>query len=103
MGKYKFVLTKHTKQNGDYYYTCKTLVEVFRKPRNIFELFKYGIEGVRSFDEYSIRSTGYAYFGQEYRFDEREQALLAIDEYIKIKDKEDGEKVISTETEVIYL
>jgi hypothetical protein len=103
MRKQKFVLTKHTRQNGSYYYTCKVSIETFRKPKNIFELFKYGIkEGVKTSEEMFIRSSGHAYNHLEYCFDERGHALLAIDKYIKIREEEEGEKVVSTETEIIY-
>lgn len=102
MAKRKFVLTKHTKRDGTYYYTCKVIVEIFRKPINTLEILIYGNGYKVPFDkEYYLNESGFAYT-YEHEFQERETALAAIDLYIQRKEKEDGEKVISKETEIIY-
>lgn len=102
MTQRKFVLTKHTRKNGNYYYTCKVFVELFRRYRNILELLKYGGGyKVPFYKEYYLNEKGCGY-NYEYFFDEREHALKAIEKYIERKEKEDGEKVISTETEILY-
>lgn len=104
MTQRKFVLTKQTRKNGNYYYTCKVMIERHRKPKNVLELIKYVIkQGEPYYKEYYIDKNGYGYlYPYEYFFDEREHALDAINKYIERKEEEDGEKVISTETEIIY-
>lgn len=103
MKKHKFVLTKYTKQNGNYYYTCTVLLESVRKPKNIFELLKYGVRnGVKYMETYYIHETGNAFKFQNYPYEERADALLAIDRYIEKEEEKYGEKIASTETEIIY-
>ena len=103
MKKHKFVLTKYIKQNSNYYYTCTVLLESVRKPKNIFELLKYAFRnGVKYMDAYYIHETGSAYKFQDYPYEERADALLAIDRYIEQEELKYGEKIASTETEIIY-
>ena len=102
MTQRKFVLTKQTRKNGNYYYTCTVFVERHRKPKNVLESLKYGGGyKVPYYKEYYLNEKGYGY-DYEHFFDEREHALDAIDKYIERKEEEDGQKVISTETEIIY-
>ena len=102
MTQRKFVLTKQTRKNGNYYYTCTVEVKLFRRYRNILEFLKYGGGyKVPYYKEYYLNEKGFGY-NDEHFFDEREHALDAIDKYIERKEEEDGEKVISTETEIIY-
>ena len=103
MRKQKFVITNHTQQNGNYYYTCKVSVETVRRPKNIFELFRYGVwNWVDSTDEYYVHSRGTIFKHIEEHFYDSLDALLAIDKYIQRREEEDGEKVVSTKTEIIY-
>ena len=102
MTQRKFVLTKQTRKNGNYYYTCSVEVKLFIRYRNILEFLKYGWGyKVPYYKEYYLNENGFGY-NDEYFFYEREHALKAIDKYIERKEEEYGEKVISTETEIIY-
>lgn len=103
MKKQKFTITKHNRANGTSYYTCTVAVEKTRGARTFIESIRYRNKGIPCVVEYNLDTLGYAfYIDYELEHDTRETVLNAIEKYIETRERIDGEKVVSTEIEVIY-
>lgn len=102
MKKQKFEITKHIRGNGSFYYTCTVETESLRKPKNILELLKYGSIGVPFFEKHHLHQSGAIYCSTISEINDRQDVLNGIDKYIEYRETIEGQKVVSTEIEIIY-
>jgi hypothetical protein len=99
MKKYKFTILKHTLVNGSSYYICSV--------KRVYPLV-WTWDGIvcflsnyRNNDKY-LNEYGSAYWNDKTKFKSREYLLENINKYMKFREDEDGERVTSVETEIIW-
>jgi hypothetical protein len=100
MKKYKFTILKHTLVNGTSYYVCKVKkVYPLVWTREGIGLF---LSNYSDYNERYVNDYGGSYWDQETKFKTRDLALSGINKYMQARDEEDGEQVVSVETEIIW-
>jgi len=99
MKKYKFTILKHTRLNGKFYYICKV--------KKVYSLV-WTRDGISLFllnfrdNEKYLNGCGGSYWNEGTKFQSREDVLDGINRYMSEREKEDGDEVISVETEIIW-
>jgi NADPH-dependent 7-cyano-7-deazaguanine reductase QueF len=102
MKKEVFTITKFNRANGTFYYECTVGIEEDYVPKTLIEKLKNILNPKKTeVVECYVYPTGGIQIFSAWRYQAMEEVLDAINQKVIRREQQEGEKVVSTEIQVI--